>query len=355
MLSKLINIHKIKFSILENILADYNKKNKVINIHIDLHTILSSLYKLENYNETNWFKNSTVIISSCILNIAAHYRLFFHSRYGISTRIFLYYTNTRPRNNTEYCPEYGYRFFDKYSIKNEKFKPVNMEVSNNLKLVKTIAEYIPDLYYIDCRNIEPLIAIGYLSIKYPQNNIVITKDELLYQLVNLSKTKILKSKRDESYIISKDNVYEVLIGKSSYVPEHISPELLSVIYSFSGIKSRDVKGLKGYGYAKTIKILDLAIKKELIPNTHTHIKNILDEIYTGKDKELLINNFKAIDLHYQSNELTLAQKELINGYLTTKYNKKDLLALNNIHYTGDNSIMLEELYRGTDKLDTFKW
>ena len=243
------------------------------------------------------------------------------------------------------------------AINYEKYKPVNVEVASNLKLVKLITEYIPDVFYIRCKNVDPVIGIGHIINTYDNKNLIITKDELLYQLINMNKTTILVPKRDESYIIDKNNIYSILLAKKSYTVTTLLPELLSVVYSFSGMKSRDVRGLTGYGYYKIAKILDIAAQKDIINNKYTHIKNILDDIYTGtnENSKLLINNFKAIDLAYQLNELTIAQKEILNNCITTKYNKKDLLSLNNTYYTNDNSIMLEELFKGTTKLDTFKW
>jgi hypothetical protein len=353
---KLINMHKVKFNVLKEVLTPYAER-KIVNIHIDLHSILGELYKIENYGESNWLEDdNSMAISSCIINMAAHYRLFFHNHFKASVRIFFYFANSRPRNNVEYLSSYGYKFFDKYSLSNEEFSAVNAEVSTNLKLCKTIMEYLPGVYYIDCKNIEPIVAASHIMMKYPEPNLVLTKDEYWFQCVNiLSPTSVLRLKRDESFLVDVTNVYEMLLKKVAFRPKFLLSDSLSVVYAFGGVKSRDVRGLTGYGYAKIAKILDMAIDRHLIQPTYTNIKNILDEIYSGKQTEELIVTFKAVDLRFQLNELTTAQKESLNDCLTFRYNRKDLLALNQKHYTGDNSLMLEELFRGTERIDNFKW
>lgn len=360
MIQKIINQHRIKFNTLHELFDNkYNKskyKNSTIDIHIDLHSILSDLYKDSNYSESNYLEDkNSMIISSCIVNLAAHYRLFFHSRYKMNTKIYLYFANKKSRNNSEYYQSYGYKFFDKYSEDNAEFLPVNNEVSNNLKLTQVIFEYIPFVYYIDCGNIEPLIACNHMIKNSNNNSIILTKDEYWYQSVGYnSNTEILRLKRDDSYIINSDNIYKVLLKGKSYQAKYISESFLSVIQSFTGVKSRDIKSIKKYGYSTIIKILDQAVNKDYIPNRYVHIESILDEIYTGDKKEDLISIFNAIDIKIQLEELSKAQKTHLSDQIKDRYNKRDLVALNSKYYTGEDSLMLEELFRGITK-PPLKW
>ena len=113
MISQLLNMHKIKFPILDSLFANIELP-KSLDIHIDLHSILTDLYKSYNYMDTALLdKENGIAISSCIINIAAHYRLYFYSRYKIATRIYFYFCNNKPKNNSVYIPEYGHKFFDK--------------------------------------------------------------------------------------------------------------------------------------------------------------------------------------------------------------------------------------------------
>lgn len=356
MILQLLNIHKIKFVILEKIFEDV-KLSETVNVHIDLHSVLADLYKSTNYGETNWIDTEHgIAISSAIINMAAHYRLFFYSKYRINTRIFFYFCRSKPKNNASYYSEYGNRFFNKYAECNEEFAPVNTEVSNNLKLTKIITDYIPDVYYMECKNIEPLVAASYMVNRYCDTNIVLTRDIYWYQAVNLSPiTYVLHSKRDDSYLITKKNIYDYLLKDNQFKSKYVTSELLSVIYSFSGVKSRDVRGLKQYGVVKIIKILDMAINRGLIKSSYTHIKNVLDEIYSGDESPLLIDSFKAIDLQYQLNELSVGQKTSLDDCIVNKYNKKDLLNLNVTHYTDDYTLMIDELFKCMNTSDNLIW
>jgi hypothetical protein len=357
MIEKIVNMNRIKFTVLDEIFKDKLKGTKSVSIHIDLHSILEPFYDYKNYEETNWLNDKTnMIITSCIINLCAHYRLYF-GKNRIPTKIYMYFGNEKPRNNSSHLVEYGYKFFDKYSKDNEDFKPVNKEVYFSLRLIKIIATYIPGIYYIDCGNIEPMNACSYIILKEPDKyNLVLTKDPLWYQLISMTDTDILRLKRDESFPVTRENVIDLLLKDSSFKNQFVTYELLSVLYSFAGIKSRDIKGLSGYGYTKITKILNLAIERGIIRSKYTHIKNIIDEIYNGNQEEYLINAFKSIDLTFQLNSLTAAQKELLSDCIKDKYNKRDLKRLNEIVFTGENSLMIEELFKYAPKTKSeFKW
>jgi hypothetical protein len=298
-----------------------------------------------------------MVISSCIINLAAHYRLFFQSNYNTSTRIFLYFGNQAPRNQTSYMPDYGHKFFGKYGDNNAEYYTTNTAIARNLKLCEIIVPYITGVYYIPTGNVEPVVAASYMMVKYPNTpDLVITKDEHWFQLVNVDRdVNILRLQRDESCLICQDNVYDYLLGRNTFRPSYVPPEMLSTVSTFAGVKSRDITGLQGYGFAKSLKLLDSAINRNLIAPKRTNIRNILDDIYNGPDQELLINTFKAIDLQFQLNELTLAQKEALSDNIRDRYNRKDLIDLNNQYYTGEDSLMLEELSRGINRIDTFSW
>lgn len=356
MIEKIINTNRIKFTVLDDLFSNRLKDFKSISIHIDLHSVLESLYDSRNYEETNWLNEKTnTVITSCIINLCSHYRLYF-GKNRIPTKIYMYFGSEKPRNNSNYLAEYGYKFFDKYSKDNEDFKPVNKEVYFSLRLIKIIATYLPGIYFIDCGNIEPMIACSYMIMKeLDKLNLVLSKDLLWYQTVSLSNTEVLRLKRDDSYVITKENVIDILLKNSVYKKKFVNHELLSIIYSFAGIKTRDIKGLSGYGYTKIIKILDLAIERGIIRSKYTHIKNIIDEIYTGNQSKYLIDAFRAIDLTFQLNNLTSAQKQSLQDCIKDKYNKRDLLKLNQMVFTGENSLMIEELFKYASTKSTFKW
>jgi hypothetical protein len=359
LIEKIVNMNRIKFSVLDELFKDkFSKKDKSISIHIDLHSILEPLYDAKNYEETNWLTDKTnTVITSCIINLCAHYRLYF-GKNKLASRIYLYFGNEKPRNNSEYYNEYGYKFFDKYSKDNEDHKPINKEIFSSLKLIKTIVTYIPGVYYIDCKNIEPMNSCSYMITNDPDDfNLVLSKDSLWFQTISLSKTEVLRLKRDESFLITRENVIDILLKGFAYENQFVNYELLSVLFSFAGIKSRDIKGLSGYGYAKIIKILDLAIERGILRAKYTHIKNVIDEIYNGNQSEYLMNVFRAIDLTFQLNNLTTAQKTSLTDCIKDKFNKRDLLRLNQLLFTGENSLMLDELFKYSDEVKpkTIKW
>lgn len=368
MIGKIINMHKIRYSRLDELFSQIDSNisltekrfKDVVDIHIDLHGVLEALYTSSNYAETNWQDVSNVDLVASIVNLTAHYRqYFFNKKYF--TRIFVYFGNQKPRNNSEYSILYGYKYFDKYSKDNEDYKPVNQTVRDALKLVKPILTYVPYIHYIPTKNIEPMIACAYnITRSSGHRHVVLSKDLNWYQLLSFKNTAILRAKKirnretdetiDDSFLLTRETLYPTLLKNTSYEVQHIPVEMLSILYSFAGLKSRDIKGLAGYGYAKIAKVLDLAINRGLIQAKYTNIKNVLDEIYSGKNEAELISFFRAIDMQFQLNCLTSSQKKIIKDSIVDRYNKRDLKALNTVMFTGDNTLMLDEIFRGIPEM-----
>lgn len=113
-----------------------------LNIIIDLYDIKKSLYKRSKDNETMFKTNFG--LSSSIINMCAHYRHFFDTRYGVQTKIFLIDAEPDENMYKSIYDEYN-NMIPKVA---SKFKTY---VNSNMELLKQLCLYIPQVQYIDTK------------------------------------------------------------------------------------------------------------------------------------------------------------------------------------------------------------
>ena len=100
-ISQIINYSYVKYDRLSELInLEYKGSNSSnINIFIDLYSILKPLYSaniiIDDYTE----------ITSCIINMCAHYRYFFRSRYNVESRIYLIWSKNIPYKNKTLYPD----------------------------------------------------------------------------------------------------------------------------------------------------------------------------------------------------------------------------------------------------------
>jgi hypothetical protein len=352
-----LNCNKVKYSTLDNIITYDSRGTSGINIHIDLHSILSDIYSNKTIKEETGQLTETeyISISSSVINMIAHYRHYFNKK-QIPSKFFLYFSNKRPAYNMSISPMYAINLYERYNNKSA----CSINVMDNVNLIKTIVKYIPNCYFIDYSGVEQLTSCAYMINNYTLNqyrNLVISKDPLWYQLINLERTEILRLKRDESYIVNKSNVYTHLLSASKYEVGKISTEFLGLIYAFSGVKSRFIEGIKGWTILKIIKTLDTSIMEgNIINEYHYKVNSVVSEIYDGDEKDYLLENYELVDMRKQLGKISTANIEMLS-MLEDKFSKDGLLELNTKIYKGEYSLMCEELNEGVMKKHarTIQW
>lgn len=317
-----LGIFKIKYNILDKL----NIK-KIHNIHIDLNTIFSPLYKLNDIfdNDNISFKFT---ISSAILNLVAHFKYYsIKNNYSIKN-IYLYYSY--PKSN--------------------KKENINKQIIDSIELISIIVKYLPNIYLIDDKSLDIKLSMDYFM---ENKDLLITKNLIYYQFLTKNIT-ILRPSRDDSYLITSDNLYNKLSNSDNKF--NISNSLLSAILSFSGVN--EFKGFKGMGIKKTIKLFDNSIKDNKIINEYyPSISSLLSDLGYRKYDNEVIKAFENIDLKLC--KLTKISKtsydSICQSYIIDKFANKDLKELNTKYFTGFNSLMLKELLMENKSKNKIKW
>ena len=354
--SQFITYEKLT-QIVNNACKDSNAS--MAHLYIDMHSLLRSVF----VNIGNIRVNDYSIITSCMINMAIHYKSFFRTRYQTDCKVFFIYSDN--------CPEYNKRWVANYNDKDWQLfhhSPVMMNIINqNLELMKILCPYINNVFFIPTEQ-ETGVAIQHLMNINKDNetqeyfNFIISKDTYNFQLVYNENTIILRPKRyygetkiqsekDVSYYVSRDNVWRAILESRKIQYDYqilINPELVSLVFAISGISSRNIKAT--IGIKKTLEILQKLINEYAMPNSYSADFNNIILVYLNSSKARskipndtlknypevieMIGNFKAIDIAYQYDLFVNMSTEFdtMRSYLVNLYDPESLKRINEDYF-----------------------
>lgn len=349
----IINTHKIKYEVLKKLVDQHFTQGSHLNIYVNLDSIFKHFYKpgiVEGIEDMKGYEQME--LSGAIINLIAHYRHFFWSRYGVPTSFYLYMTNKKPFINSQFHEDYMKSLIEKRGLYHPDYGPLNQCINHNMKLVNMISVYIKDAHCIPSNGLEPALGPYHIIQQHKDNpdvcHMVLTKDEYDFQLLNAAENvHVLRLKYDNSYMVHRDTIFRDKLKNLKYSPDlPISSELYSLMLAFSGVKSRDVKSLKGYGFVKVMKKLERAIYDGLLPNKYISDMMTLCHVLDCSDVyDEISNRFKAIDLKTGYQMLGTGAIETIESMLIDRYDNASIMGLNDEYYR-NNPLRLIELCRG---------
>lgn len=320
-ISRLINYNKIRHNrLIDLVNIEYcNSGADVINLYIDLNSLLRSIYgqdiAIEDYLE----------LTSSIINLCGFYRSFFRRYYDVHTRIYIVYSNNTPPDNITIYPEYNSK--NKKMIDANKY--VTSYIAKTLNLLDTICPYIPDVQFcIDyC---ETGVIIQYLKELQTKNfipNIVLSRDPYNFQLVD-DNTKVLVPYKerdvsgnivDSSYFATLQNaIYFYCLKNKSILPveySDINGYYLPLFMAISRCPQRNIKSINKITKAlNMLRDIDLANKV--------------------KSDVLLQNRYYVCDIRQQLETYRISpSKHIITAEISNLYNKEEIQNLNNKYFS----------------------
>lgn len=336
----LFNLYKVKYKILENLIrqniTNLNPGSNV-NIFINLETIL---VKIANSNIDDYMKvkkNERILeLISSIINVAAHYRLFF-SKNKLYTRVYLYMnnpsTNVRYKNNVlekNYRNSYKYAFNKPNSI----FKNV---LNDSMDLLKVIVEYIDGVYVIDTNEIESSLIPAIIDKHADTNsniNLIISNDRYDYQYcIDNDRYYILRAKQDDSYIVSQKNVMQNIKLEDKVVNDiNIDNSFIPFMLSVLGDKKRNIDKIKGVRTTSLLKMINKGIDEQIISPSDNNI-NVMVNLIKEDYKDKVLNNFFLTDINHQLVTLNTRDIDSVLNKLKDKYDLKSLKQMNDKYFT----------------------
>lgn len=149
-----------------------------LNVFIDLYSVLKAVFSEHNRVEITDYTSLT----SSVINLCGHYRQFFNTL-SVKTKFYMVFSFNTCELNRKFVAEYNNIFLGKSQIK--QFREL---ADSNLKLLKILVPYLPDIHLVvSDNNYESSVIISHLIDTYCQGqpNLIISKDVYPIQLCAL--------------------------------------------------------------------------------------------------------------------------------------------------------------------------
>ena len=351
MMQAIINSKKIKYSVLNSLIKDLPQNTDELNLFISVESVLKSFYATkvnEIFNSLE--QEDKYLLSSELINIAAHYRHYFWSRYNIPTNFYFFYSDEKAFHNVVLDSNYRETYYTKRFDNKSEYYNLNKIIDENLKLSNILSEYLPNIYFINTKTLESSVLPYYIISKLGDvegvTNLILTNNTLDYQLVSLPNTFIIEMKMDNSFVISKDNLYKILLKKSKIKDDTpLSHVFYPSILSISGFTKYNIEGIKGMGMMKTIAKLEKAVSQGIINNDVVSSDITLVSSRLFENKENINRNYKVLSYSYQNKNISPKEVYNIKQQLINKSDNMSLMEINRLYYER-YPLMLIELMEG---------
>ena len=335
------NIMKIKYADLDEYIssAKFLQPGDKVNVFINLETIYKYLSMINDLEKKLVLqKNFTTILTSNILNLAAHYKRFFVNN-NLDTRVYLYDTNflSDTFNQFKYNEDFRSYYLVKYNG-NPKFVYLTDGLKETvLPEVKTICDFIPRVYYLSGKNIEGSL-IPYIvgEDDHTRKNIIISGEfyDTQYSLIKnyfvsyihnaVGYRSVCNNPREYLKEITKKQNDELDSLCRTYSNYSMYCALLSVL----GDRMRSVDGISGVGPKILEKYILQGIQKNEITLTTNNPSMIGTIFHDDEIKEEFINNFYCLSILDMYDELTTSNKVSVLNQRKDRFDNNSLLKLN---------------------------
>ena len=241
-------------------------------------------------------------------------------------------------NNTMFLKHYRERFIYDYTD-NPNYEATNMVLESVIRVLRTIVSYVEGVYLVTSNRLEsslvPLLLCDSKTLD-GQLNILITRDEYDLQYVNKN-FLVMYPKGDESYIVTKENLFNIIREKHEIKNSHKLPAyLITFILSIVGDKRRGIGKIKGCGWKTIYKGLHKLFKELDISDAEViGLEHLIMAIKDGPDdsnKEKIANSIMCVDLDRQLSMVSEPQKLSITKQLVDKYENDALKNLNSKYF-----------------------
>lgn len=328
------NMFKIKYSKMDELLSNIEfEKGEEIIIYINIESILKKLTSTITDKENIMFGSKrNFILTSCVFNLIAHYRYYFHKK-SVCSKIFVYGPESIDVNylNREYNKDYR-----KYlSILNtDKTTSIGRTYNDSIKIIKTILNYIEGVNFITSGIIEPsvvpLVISQYLGTEQ-KKNFIITDDKYDYQYIK-DYFIILKPRLEKSTIIDYYNVMDILKEKTKCINiPNPDVNFLPFIISILGDKYRNIDKIKGIGIAKIYNEINKGLDSNIITNDIDNINSLIQIMPENTHNDFALN-YMTTSIYEQIKKISDVEIKYITNQIIDKHDGGYLKVVNDDYF-----------------------
>jgi hypothetical protein len=339
------NAYKVKFERLNELIRPIRNSQPIhtVNIYINLDDFFHSLHRPLTNNEFQVCGvNAGKQLISNIFNLAGHYRQWC-LRNHLQCKIYGIYTSSlRSFKNSIYTVDYRKYFKEINDKVNAKFFFINEAIHGSIPLLPVISKYIPDVYMIDSKYLEPSIVPAYISENSftPDWNILISRDPYDLQYAYRDKWSFISPKGDNTILVNRNNFWEYLMER-----EHIDKpdqqskmiyypcDLYILAKAVVGDKFRNIPRLRKIGWKTLFNMLDKLLD-EHSSDSYAVLQNELYQVLKGKrvSDDDLTNNLYSVNINNQLKTLIEIDKTSIDMQIVDVPDYENLKQLNQIQF-----------------------
>ena len=351
------NLLKIRYNTYDNAMEEsrFLIPTDKVNVFINIETLFKYLSMVKDLEKKLIIdRNFADEFKVEIVNIAAHYKEFFVGN-GLDTKIFLYTTDLNSDignfKESKISEDFRSYYLTKYT-QNPKFIMLGDALRKEiLPDVKMLCDYIPNVYFIESKNIDGGLIPYIISKQYQgRKSIIISGD--LHDTQYIHEKDFLPQLYARSYkstvFCSNMENYLKAISKSSEIdPSFVNlfenPSFYRILLSCLGDKYRSIPSITGIKIVKMTKILYESITTEKITKDTTNAK-LLADLFPDEVKEDVYNNLMMTDIKNEYQMLTTGDIKSITSQVVDQSDINTLQRLNATRFV-KNQLRLESLLK----------
>ena len=345
----LFNLHKVRFSKMEILFRDIEVKEAIdrVNVFINVEAIFNKFHNkyteealvVMTKEEIRAFHMSII---SNVINLAAHYRLFF-AKNKIRSNIVFYmneFSKYGEQNNSIHVSDYREKYVYSYT-QNPNYELINGVMRSVLNAIEAIVDYLENIYFVSSDRIEssviPLVMVEDKMLD-GQLNFIVSTDPYDMQYVNKN-FLVIAPMGDESRVLTTKNVYEFFRAKGELkVDDELPSYLLPFILSTCGDKRRSLDKVKGTSFNSIYKgIKKLFTKLDISDEEYVSFEELAiaikeDPLNPSGNRKRVVKNYMCIDLDRQLSMVSPSQKTTIEQQLKDRFDSESLKMINKKHF-----------------------
>jgi hypothetical protein len=337
------NAYKVKYDLLNNFIQPIRMSQIVrhINIFVNLDDLFHNLHRpLVNNEFQICGKDAPKQFISNVFNLLGHYR-YWAIKNNFDCSIYGIFTSTmRSFKNNIYNPDYRKRFKEINSDTNAQYYFINEAVRASLPILSVISHYIPDVYIIDSKYLEPSIIPLYITseVHHADWNILITRDSYDLQYAYRNKWTVVAPKGEYSTAVNQEGIWNYINFRENVFKDEVNLHYPYSLYILSksvvGDVYRSIPRIRKIGWKTLFKYLDTVVS-ESSNSTNITLQLKLIELLKAKQitDKILNDNLNTINIDLQIENLIEIDKTSINIQLNDIPDYENLKELNRTQFS----------------------
>jgi len=227
---------------------------------------------------------------------------------------------------------------------------MNNLIKTNLNLCQTLSNYLPHIYFVDTKEINPNLTPYHFIQSQANDEISIIYSNDKVQMLNCLQNKntyLLTSSYGNVNLYSQNDLVELYCKKEF---TNLNVYLLPYLFAFSGNKKYSIEGIKGYAELKTCKYFTKLLEQGVISNINYKDPSMfLSEIKNSIDPEqyhILERNISLF--HLPSMYMDLSDSEILSTFTVKDLQDMKSLVDINAEYYEKYPLHLEEIMLGEE-------